>query len=257
MNGLEIKLVISEKNQLAAMYRENVVEDLYIAHSSYQISSIYIGEMDNLIPSIKAAFIKLDTMEKNGFIHLGNLPPKTSKDSVLQLLTNHQKILVQIIKEPTSSKGPSVTTNIGIIGQYFILLPFGKGINISKNIYSQQEKNYLKGLLTLIKPLDVGVLIKKEANNESREDLVKDLLFIQKKWCSIKLRAKLALAPTRLTANIFFIKKVLQKLYKLKTIQILIDNNKGAWKLYNIIKNFKEPYNLNQVKIIYEKKNLH
>jgi ribonuclease E len=258
MNDSETKIFISEQNQLAALYKKNVVEDLYIAHSSYQISSLYIGKVDKLVTNIKAAFIKLDKIEKNGFIHLEKLNWKKNNKEAIQTLNTNKKILVQIIKEPTSGKGPSVTTNIGVVGKYFIFLPFGIGINVSKKIYNQQEKNYLKSLITLIKPLSSGVLVKKEAQNQVEEDLIKDFLFIQKKWCSIQLRAKYAVGPSRLNANIFFIKKVIQRLYDLKTSHILVDNYKGAWKLYNVLKNFKEPYNANIVNIIYQKKkNLH
>lgn len=254
MSSQETKLVISERNQLAAIYKENVIEDLYIAHSSYQISSIYLGKVDKLLPNIQAAFIKLDKIEKNGFIQLEKLTSKLTHRLTSQPLTTNRKILVQIIKEPTNTKGPSVTTNIGVVGQYFILLPFGRGINISKKIYNQQEKNFFKGLLTLIKPLSIGVLVKKEAHNQLEEDLINDFVFIQKKWASIKLRAKSTSGQTRLAANVFFLKKVIQRLYNLKTAQILVDNPKGAWKVYNILKTFKEPYNLKILKIIYHKR---
>nr|BDA98826.1 ribonuclease E [Chroomonas debatzensis] len=252
MSSRGTKLVISEKNQLAAVYKDNEIEDLYIAHSSYQISSIYIGKVDKLVSNINAAFIKLDPLEKNGFIDLEKV--NSQPNTKLKFLSPNKKVFVQIIKEPSNTKGPSVTTNIGISGQYFVLLPFGRGINISKKLYDQQEKNYLKGIITLLKPLSLGVLIKKEAQNQLEEDLINDFLFIQKKWNSIKLRATCTLTPTRLTSNIVFMKKVVQRLHTFKTSHILVDTQRGAWKVYNELKHFKQPYNYKLLKIIYQKK---
>ena len=125
-------LIISEKNKLAAVYNLKTLKEVYVSHRTYQIGSIYIGVIDSLLKNIEAAFIKLSEYDKNGFMHI---PPLANfKHEFLEKAKSKKKILVQIIKEPTSTKGPSLSTNIGLIGSYVILLPFESSIKISKHI---------------------------------------------------------------------------------------------------------------------------
>jgi ribonuclease E len=102
------QIVISEENQLAAVYKKKSLKELHISRSQYHIGSIYVGELQNVLANINAAFITLDKLEKNGFIHIHRVLPKklTQKTHSFDIKT---RILVQVIKEPTGTKGPSLT----------------------------------------------------------------------------------------------------------------------------------------------------
>jgi ribonuclease E len=130
MNLNSKHIIISEKNKLAAVYNIKKLKELHIFHRSYQIGNIYIGTIDTVLKNIEAAFVRLSYYDKNGFLHLASI--SNFKEKILEKTHVKKKILVQIIKEPTSSKGPTLSTNIGIIGTYIILLPFESSIKISK-----------------------------------------------------------------------------------------------------------------------------
>jgi ribonuclease E len=225
-------LVISEKNKLAAMYNLKTLKELHISHRTYQIGSIYIGIIDSLLKNIDAAFIKLSDYDKNGFIHISALT-NIEKDFLHNNVWK-KKILVQIIKEPTSTKGPSLSTNIGLIGSYLILLPFESSIKVSKNISDIKEKNYLKGILNLLKPIKMGLLIKKEAIKIDAHILKQELCILEKKWRRIKvfIKEKKLISPCLIDNKSTFIQKIIKKLYDINVTKISTENLINAWEVY-------------------------
>jgi Rne/Rng family ribonuclease len=168
-------ILISKKNNLAAVYNLKTLKELHFSHNTYQIGSIYIGIVDSILTNIEAAFIKLSSYDKNGFIHINSV---VNKQDLFKNPNQTKRVLIQIIKEPTSGKGPNLSTNIGLIGSYMILLPFESSIKISKKISDPKEKIYLKGILSLLKPVKFGILIKKEAVKISSSHLKQDFLFL-------------------------------------------------------------------------------
>lgn len=227
------QIIISEKNKLAAVYNSKILKELHISHRTYQIGSIYIGILDTILKNIQAAFIKLSNSDKNGFLSLN--PTINLKQEYIDKPKTKKKILVQIIKEPTSTKGPSLSTNIGLIGNYMILLPFESSIKISKNISDNKEKLYLKGILTLLKPIKMGLLIKKEASKVNSKILKYDFFILQKKWRRIKvfIKEKSVASPCLIDNKSSFIQKVLKKLYDIHVNKILADNLSNTWEIYH------------------------
>lgn len=237
-------LIVSEQNQLSAIYAKKKLKELDISHSQYKTGNIYMGQLESLVPNINAAFIRLDKNEKNGFIQLDNLlANKTKKkfQSRYENLPIKSYILVQISKEPTGTKGPTLSSNIGIIGKYIILLPFGENINVSKKLTNYKEKQALKALFTLLKPTSIGILIKKEAAKISEIELVKDFMLIKKTWTNICRKIKRTSAPQGLTNKPDFVIKTLTNFYTNRTTKISIDTHKGAWKIYKFLTKIQSP----------------
>ncbi len=233
MNLNSKHLIISEKNKLAAVYNLKQLKELYIFHRTYQIGSIYIGIIDTLVKNIEAAFIKLSSYDKNGFLHV--TPLLNFKQEGVEKTTLKKKILVQIIKEPTSTKGPSLSTNIGLIGTYIILLPFESSIKLSKTILETKERSYLKGIVSLIKPIKMGLLIKKEAIAVNAQVLKIEFSGLQKKWRRIKafIKEKTLLAPCLIDNKSSFIQKILKKLYDIHVSKISTENLINTWEIYS------------------------
>jgi ribonuclease E len=232
MNLNSKHIIISEKNKLAAVYNIKKLKELHIFHRSYQIGNIYIGTIDTILNNIEAAFIKLSYYDKNGFLHVASI--SNFKEKIPEKTHVKKKILVQIIKEPTSSKGPTLSTNIGIIGTYIILLPFESSIKVSKNIIDIKERIYLKGLLHLLKPIKMGLLIKKEAVNVNSKILEGDFYRLQKKWRRIKtfVKEKKLSAPCLIDNNASFIQKIIKKLYDVHVTKISTESLTNTWEVY-------------------------
>lgn len=228
-------IVISEKNQISALYSDDILKELKTYNSKYHIGDIYLGKLESGLSNINAAFIKLHSNEKNGFIQLANLIPITVKKNTLIRLENlkfNESILVQITKEPTGTKGPSLSTNIGLTGKYLILLPFAEGISISKKISNFTEKHYLRAFISLLKPLNLGVLIKKEACGIKELILKEDFLLLLKTWYQIQAKIQRSLDPSLVSGKIDFIEDTMKAFYDTKVIKISIDSILGSWKVY-------------------------
>ena len=119
-----------------------------------------------MIPGIDAAFVNIGDTERNGFIHVTDLGPlrlKKTAGAITELLAPQQKVLVQVMKEPTGSKGPRLTGKISLPGRYLVLIPHGRGVNLSRRIRSDEERNRLRALAILAKPAGMGLLVRTEA----------------------------------------------------------------------------------------------
>jgi ribonuclease E len=228
-------IAISEKNQLAALYTQGILKELKTYSNKYHIGDIYLGKLERGLSNIDAAFIKLDPIEKNGFIQLNNLIPtklKNANNFRLENLKYNESILVQIVKESTGNKGPSLSTNIGLNGSYLILLPFGEGISVSKKVHTSKEKQYLRGFLQLLKPINVGILIKKEASNINENSLKEDFIHLLNNWYQIQSKIRTLSESYLISSKVDFIENVLNSFYDIKVRKISTDNLVGSWKIY-------------------------
>lgn len=179
--------------------------------NKYTVGDIYLGTVKKVVPGLNAAFIDIG-YEKDAFLHYLDLGPQvrslnrftrnvqTRKDApfllgkaklepdidklgkINDVLSKSQQILVQIVKEPISTKGPRLSCELSIAGRYIILVPFSNIINISKKITDKNERKRLVRLITSIKPENFGVIIRTVASGKEVAELDKDLRNLLKAW---------------------------------------------------------------------------
>ena len=157
-----------------------------------------------MLPGIDAAFVNIGDSERNGFMHVTDLGPlrlKRSAGSITELVAPQQKVLVQIMKEPTGNKGPRLTGNITLPGRYLVLMPYGRGVNLSRRIRNENERSRLRALAILIKPAGMGLLVRTEAEGISENAIIEDLETLQKQWESIQQEALTTRAPSLLNRD--------------------------------------------------------
>lgn len=186
---------------------------------SFSVGDIYLGRIRKIMPGLNAAFVDVG-YEKDAFLHYLDLGPqarsfvkftkdvltgkqkhpalnyfKPEKDidktgKITEVLSQQQKILVQIAKEPISTKGPRITTEISIAGRYLVLIPFSDKISISQKIKSSAEKDRLKKALAALKPNNFGLIVRTAAENQKVAELDADLKDLMDKWktCFEQLR---------------------------------------------------------------------
>ena len=225
------QIIIAEQHRIAAVFSEDQIQELVVATGTHQVGDIYLGMVENVLPGIDAAFVNIGDAERNGFIHVSDLGPlrlKRSAGAITELLTPQQKVLVQVMKEPTGTKGPRLTGNITLPGRYLVLMPFGRGVNLSRRIKNENERNRLRALAILVKPAGMGLLVRTEAELRDEEAIIEDLEALQRQWEAIQLEAQSVRAPALLNRDDDFIQRVLRDMYSGDVNRIVVDAHTGV-----------------------------
>ena len=213
----EVVIALLRDKHLIELHKEN-------NNNSYSVGDIYLGKVKKVVPGLNAAFVNVG-YEKDGFLHyldlgtnvnsykkftqktiakknnsasLKNFRKEKEIDKTGQItdvLKSGDRILVQVSKEPISTKGPRLTAEISIAGRNMVLLPFSNKISLSNKIKSQEEKVRLKRLLKSIKPEGFGVIVRTVAKGKKVIELDSNLKVLYKKWQSAFKELKDAQAP--------------------------------------------------------------
>lgn len=200
-------------------------------NNDFAVGDIYLGKVRKVVPSLNAAFVDVG-YEKDAFLHYLDLGPqfnslnkftketlhgkqnvadllyfKGEKDipkdgKIDEIISSSQSILVQVAKEPISSKGPRLCAEITLAGRYLVLVPFSDKISISQKIREQEERDRLKDLMDTIKPKNFGVIIRTVAENKKIELLDQDLKNLLDKWKTMHANLKSATPPKRVLGEI-------------------------------------------------------
>jgi ribonuclease E len=224
------QIIIAEQHRIAAVFSEDQIQELIVAKGNHQVSDIYLGVVENVLPGIDAAFVNIGDSERNGFIHVSDLGPlrlRKAAGSITELLAPQQKVLVQVMKEPTGNKGPRLTGNITLPGRYLVLMPFGRGVNLSRRIRNESERNRLRALGILIKPAGMGLLIRTEAEGMDEKAILEDLDNLQNQWENIQQEALSTRPPSLLNRDDDFIQRVLRDVYSADVNRIVVDSHTG------------------------------
>nr|BED43080.1 RNase E [Pyropia sp. Myanmar_A]BED43277.1 RNase E [Pyropia sp. Myanmar_B]BED43474.1 RNase E [Pyropia sp. Myanmar_C] len=227
-------IVISCLHNIAAILYCGQIQKLVVANAHYQVSDIYLGCVDKIFSGINAAFIDLGKYEYMGFIHVSDTGPLKNKyyiNNITDILTIRQKILVQIIKEPTVNKGPRLTANITLSGRYIVLMPFSQTICVSRKIYDQDERHYLKSLGVLIRPAAMGLLFRHAALGIDEEIIVRELKKLKDQWSFVQKSAINSYSPVLIYQDASIVKKIVRDFYDDNVHNIVIDSNLGFQQL--------------------------
>ncbi len=200
-------MALIEEKQLVELHRDR-------KNNNYSVGDIYLGKTKKVISGLNAAFVDVG-YEKDAFLHYLDLgsqvnslnkyvklamsgktnllamdrfhPEKEIEKTgkISDVLSANQPILVQIAKEPISTKGPRITSEISLAGRYLVVVPFSDRISVSQKIQSTEEKSRLKRLVQSIKPKNFGVIIRTVAEGKMVADLDADLNSLVSKWYGI------------------------------------------------------------------------
>ncbi len=216
----EVSFALLEDSRLVSMQKES-------RNLAYAVGDIYLAKVKKLMPGLNAAFVNVG-YEKDAFLHyldLGAhfssyeefmrqlldksdkhpipsvsrmklLPDIDKHGSVTNALAPGRELMVQIIKEPISSKGPRLTTEIAFTGRFMVLQPFCDKVSVSQKIKSSEEKLRLRRIIESIKPRNFGVIIRTSAEGKGSAELHHELRTLVQSWEETVEKARNATCPS-------------------------------------------------------------
>jgi ribonuclease G len=220
----EVTLALLENKRLIELNRDE-------GDSNFSVGDFYLGRVKKIMPGLNAAFVDIG-YEKDAFLHyldlgpqfrslskfvkgsINNTQPKPflngfnfEKDinkngQITKVLAANQHVLVQVVKEPISTKGPRISCELSLAGRFLVLIPFSDKISISQKIGSAEERNRLKRLIHSIKPKNFGVIIRTVAENKKVVELDADLKDLVNRWAYTHKKLRNSKPPIRILGEL-------------------------------------------------------
>ena len=221
--------------------------------AKFNVGDLFLGTVRKVVPGLNAAFVDVG-YEKDAFLHYQDLGPnikslnlfvkqvmnKKYTDLLLDnvhfepeidkigtiedVLSKGQKIMVQVEKEPISSKGPRLSCQISLAGRYVVLVPFSDSISISRKISDNVERKRLIGIARPIKPKNFGLIIRTVAENVEVEELQRDINSLIEKWKETRKSLKSAEPREKLLGEINRTSALIRDIVNASFDTILIDD---------------------------------
>ncbi|MCL2246654.1 MAG: Rne/Rng family ribonuclease [Lentimicrobiaceae bacterium] len=250
----EVQIALLEDKKLMEIHREKKTDEC-------AVGDIYFGRVKKIIPGLNAAFVNICD-EKDAFLHyldlgfharslnefvnqvinsrkksIGNikLEPEVEKSGKIgNIIQAGQSILVQIAKEPISTKGARLTSEISLAGRFLVLVPFMDKISISQKIKNSEERNRLKGIVQSIRPKRFGIIIRTVAQGKNKEELLADFELLLEKWKSIIANLPHVKAPVKVASEEDKITSIIRDVVNESFDAVHVDNKE----LYQEIKSY-------------------
>lgn len=252
----EVAIALLEDKQLVELNKEK-------SNVQFAVGDIYVGKVKKIMPGLNAAFVDVG-YEKDAFLHYLDLGPQfRSFNKLLQvaqskkgkpiaipksklepeidkegkisnILTSGQTVLVQIAKEPISTKGPRLSAEISIAGRNIVLMPFSDKISISQKITSLEEKKRLKRLMESIIPKNFGVIVRTAAEGKKVAILDAELRNLIKKWEMAFEKIKATTVPGIILSELKRTSAIIRDMLNVSFNSIIVNDDH----IYNDIKEY-------------------
>lgn len=253
--NFELAVDVKPNGIWIALLREGKIIELHEGkgNSEFMVGDIYLGKVRKVVPSLNAAFVDVG-YEKDAFLHYLDLGPQfKSQDKYVQqtiqdkqkvadllyfkpeadiekagkiddVVTSTRQVLVQVAKEPISSKGPRLNAEITLAGRYIVLVPFSQKISISQKIKNPKERDRLRDIMKSILPKNFGVIIRTVAEDRKISEIDNDLKTLLDKWKVIHENLKTAKPPKRVLGELSRASSLLRDMLNDKFTKIHIND---------------------------------
>ncbi|MFZ4678959.1 MAG: Rne/Rng family ribonuclease [Flavobacterium sp.] len=221
--------------------------------SNFLVGDIFVAKIRKPVPGLNAAFVNVG-FEKDAFLHYHDLGPallsylkfiklvntgkikdfslktfqfekEIDKDgAIADVLNANQSILVQVVKEPISTKGPRISSELSFAGRFLVLVPFSDRVSISQKIEEKEEKDRLKKLVQAVKPKGFGVIVRTVAEGKKTEELEKDLQNLMNRWTAMCKKLPTAHHPSKVLGELNKASSILRDVFNDTFTGIHIDD---------------------------------
>ena len=245
-----VEIALLENKRLVELNRED-------SNAKFAVGDIYLGKVKKIMPGLNAAFVDVG-YEKDAFLHYLDLGPqfqtlnkflklagsKKSKfvpvskihpdpdinkeGKITEVVKQGQSILVQIAKEPISTKGPRLTSEISVAGRNMVLMPFSDKVSVSQKIKSTEEKNRLKKLIQSIRPKRFGVIIRTAAEGKRVAELDQELKRLVAKFENAMAKLSRHTAPSLVLGELDRTIAMIRDVYTPDFASIMVNDPEAA-----------------------------
>jgi ribonuclease G len=258
----EIIVNAGREETRVALLENGLVTEIYIDRKKDRgvAGNVYKGRVMKVLPGMQAAFVDIG-LEKAAFLYVGDVFDSTSEYTPLMedeglelevepkrkrshatqiedLLQEGQDILVQVSKEPISTKGARVTTYISIPGRYLVQMPGVNHIGVSRRIEDIEERNRLREIVRRLRKPNAGYIIRTASQGRSEDDLNADVEFLSRLWETIQRKKEKASAPALMHNELDLVFRVIRDVFTRDVDKLVID----APEEYDRVKEFVDSY---------------
>jgi ribonuclease G len=231
-----------EHTRVALLEEERLVEyDFERPIERQKAGSIYIGRVVNVIPGMQAAFIDIG-LEKNAFLYIDDLLPAhlekqpEVKPQITDLLKTGQKLMVQVIKEPSGTKGARVTTHYSIPGRLLVYMPEADYIAVSRKIESDVEKKRLRTLAEELRQGEEGIILRTVSAGQQQDALHQDLNMLRERWNAIASAAETAAVPSRIYSDADLLTRIIRDWFNEDVSDIVVNSPAAEEELQGLLR---------------------
>ncbi len=258
----EIIVNAGREETRVALLENGLVTEIYIDRKKDRgvAGNVYKGRVMKVLPGMQAAFVDIG-LEKAAFLYVGDVydsaseytplmedeglelevEPKRKRFHATQiedLLQEGQEILVQVSKEPISTKGARVTTYISIPGRYLVMMPGVNHIGVSRRIEDGEERSRLREIVSRLRKPNTGYIIRTASKGRSEDDLNADVEFLSRLWETIHRRKEKTSAPALLHNELDLVFRVIRDVFTRDVDKMVIDVPEE----YDRVKEFVDSY---------------
>ncbi len=262
----EIVINVSELEVKVGFLEEGKLTEFFIQKDEYSRinGNIYKGKVENILPGMESAFVNIG-LEKNSFLYVNDLREfeekfldgiKNSDKPIEDILKVGDEVVVQILKEPRGSKGARVTTHYTIPGKYLVLMPNNDYIGISKKIKDEEERKRLENLVRDIKPDQIGVIIRTDAQGKDELHFEREMEYLVKKWQEIEGKMSSARIGEILYEDNNLIKRIVRDIFSNDVDELIVNDEKSYWNLIDYVSAFSDNSLNTKIKLYNKKKDI-
>ncbi len=223
-----------ERTQIGVL-EDGILVEHYVstASSAGTLGNVYLGKVQNVLPSMEAAFVDVGK-GRNAVLYAGEVnwdaagmdgQPKR----IEQALKPDDSVLVQVTKDPIGHKGARLTSQISLAGRYLVFVPHGSMTGISRKL-PENERTRLKSILKKVVPEDAGVIVRTAAEGASEEELSRDVARLTAQWEDIEKKAKTASAPALLYGEPDLTIRVVRDIFNEDFAKLIVSGD-DAWEM--------------------------
>lgn len=237
--GEQVEVVIAEDGQVSEYYVE-------MLHQAKVKGNIYKGVIHNVDPNLQAAFVSYGAV-KNGFLQIDEVHPeyylapheqsRGHKYPLIQkVLKAGQEILVQVVKEPSGTKGAFLTSYLSLPGRYLVLTPGREQIGVSRKVGNDTERSRLREILNSLNPGEgLGVIVRTVSEGASKTNLQRDLRFLKRLWTDVRKKGSTEPAPALIYQELGLAARAVRDYFTDDVAELWVDDEDMAVQMQEVI----------------------